>query len=49
MAEVLLAMLDELQITLKLLTIIGDNARNNKTLCDTLYTELQKTYNDEDD
>ena len=48
MAEALLAMLDELQIALKLLTIIRDNARNNRTLYDTLYAELQKTYDDED-
>ena len=40
MAEVLLAMLDELQITLKLLTIIGNNARNNRTLYDALHAEL---------
>jgi len=32
-----------------LLTITGDNAGNNGTICDALYTALLKAYDDEDD
>ena len=49
LAEIVLAMLDELEIASKLLTITGDNAGNNGTLCEALQTELLKTYDDEDD
>jgi hypothetical protein len=49
LADSLLNMVHELEIALKLLTITGDNASNNGTLCDALYTELLKTYDDEDD
>lgn len=45
----LLHMIHELDIAPKLLTITGDNAGNNGTLCGALYTELLKTYDDEDD
>lgn len=48
MAAVVLAMLHELEIAPKLLTITGDNAGNNGTMCDALYAELSKTYDDED-
>lgn len=48
MAAVVLAMLHELNIAPKLLTITGDNAGNNGTMCDTLYAELSKVYDDED-
>ncbi|KAJ5799003.1 uncharacterized protein N7503_006508 [Penicillium pulvis] len=37
LAEVVLKMLAELDIAPKLLTIIGDNAGNNGTLCDSLH------------
>ena len=37
LAEVILKILAELDIALKLLTIIGDNAGNNGTLCDSLH------------
>jgi len=49
LADSLLTMIHELDIAPKLLTITGDNAGNNGTLCDALYTELRKTYDDEDD
>ncbi len=49
MADILLITLQELEIAPKLLTITGDNASNNGTLCDALQTELRKTYDDEDD
>jgi hypothetical protein len=49
MADILLTTIQELEIAPKLLTITGDNAGNNGTLCDALYTELLKTYDDEDD
>ena len=42
-------MIHELDIAPKLLTITGDNAGNNGTLCDALYTALLKTYDDEDE
>lgn len=42
-------MLDELEISSKLLTITGDNAGDNGTLCEALQTKLLKTYDDEDD
>jgi hypothetical protein len=32
----------------ELLTITGDNAGNNGTMCNTLYAELSKVYDDED-
>ena len=48
MAVVVLTMLHKLNITPKLLTITGDNAGNNRTICDTLYTELSKVYDNED-
>jgi hypothetical protein len=49
MAEVLFTTLEELQIAPKLLTITGDNAGNNGTLCDYLHAELLRQYDDEDD
>jgi len=49
MADILLTMLEELEIAPKLLTITGDNAGNNGTLCDALHADLLKTYGDEDD
>ncbi len=49
MADILLITLQELEIAPKLLTVTGDNASNNGTLCDALQTELRKTYDDEDD
>ena len=49
LAEIVLTMLDELVIASKLVTITGDNAGNNATLCEALQTELLKTYDDEDD
>jgi len=49
MAHILLTMLEELEIVPKLLTITGDNAGNNGTLCDALHADLLKTYDDEDD
>jgi hypothetical protein len=48
MAEVVHSLLQELEVAPKLLTITGDNASNNGTLCDTLYAELHKDYDDED-
>jgi hypothetical protein len=42
-------MLGELEIAPKLLTITGDNAGNNGTLCEALQSELLKTYDDKDD
>ncbi|KAF7184345.1 hypothetical protein CNMCM7691_005097 [Aspergillus felis] len=42
-------MLIELKIAPKLLTITGDNAGNNGTLCDFLHTELLRAYDDADD
>ncbi|KAK5202462.1 hypothetical protein LTR41_011791 [Exophiala xenobiotica] len=48
MAAVVLAMLHELDLAPKLLTITGDNAGNNGTLCDMLYAELSNVYDDED-
>lgn len=48
MAATVLSMLHELEIGHKLLTITGDNAGNNSTMCDTLHTELSKLYDDED-
>jgi hypothetical protein len=47
LAEILILMLKELEIVPKLLTITGDNAGNNGTLCDCLHTELLKTYDDD--
>jgi hypothetical protein len=49
LAEIVLTMLDELEIAPKLLTITGDNAGNNGTLCEALQSELLKTYDDKDD
>ncbi len=48
MAAVVLAMLHELDLAPKLLTITGDNAGNNGTMCDTIYADLSKVYDDED-
>jgi len=48
LAEVLVAMLEELGIAQKLLTLTGDNAGNNGTLCDSLHEALLKKYDDED-
>ena len=45
----MLKMLDELDIAPKLLTITGDNAGNNRTLCDSLHEQLLKKYNNNDD
>ncbi|KAJ5752721.1 hypothetical protein N7520_009638 [Penicillium odoratum] len=42
-------MLDELDIAPKLLTITGDNAGNNGTLCDSLHDQLLKKYDNDDD
>ena len=49
LADCLLPMIHELEIAPKLLTITGDNAGNNGTLCDLLHTELLKDYEDEDE
>jgi hypothetical protein len=49
LAEVVLKMLDELDIAPKLLTITGDNAGNNRTLCDSLHDQLLKKYDNDDD
>ncbi|KAJ5413612.1 hypothetical protein N7509_000239 [Penicillium cosmopolitanum] len=49
LAEVVLKMLDELDIAPKLLTITGDNAGNNGTLCDSLHDQLLKKYDNDDD
>ena len=49
LTEILVTMLEDLQIGPKLLTITGDNAGNNGTLCDHLHSELRKKYDDEDD
>lgn len=49
LAEVVLKMLDELDIAPKLLTITGDNAGNNGTLCDSLHGQLLKKYDNDDD
>lgn len=49
LADCLLTMVHELGIAPKVLTITGDNAGNNGTLCDILYTELLKEYEDEDE
>jgi hAT family C-terminal dimerisation region/Domain of unknown function (DUF4413) len=48
LSEVLVMMLEELGIASKLLTITGDNAGNNGTLCEFLQTSLLKKYDDED-
>jgi hAT family C-terminal dimerisation region/Domain of unknown function (DUF4413) len=48
LSEVLVVMLEELEIAAKLLTITGDNAGNNGTLCEFLQTALLKEYDDED-
>lgn len=42
-------MLEELDIVPKLLTITGDNAGNNRTLCGSLHADLLKIYDDKDD
>ncbi|KAJ5863000.1 hypothetical protein N7455_007273 [Penicillium solitum] len=42
-------MLAELDIAPKLLTITGDNAGNNGTLCDSLHNQLLKKYDNDDD
>lgn len=49
LAEVVLKMLAELDIAPKLLTITGDNAGNNGTLCDSLHDQLLKKYDNDDD
>lgn len=49
LADVVLNMLDELDIAPKLLTITGDNAGNNGTLCDSLHDQLLKKYDNDDD
>ncbi|OXV08998.1 hypothetical protein Egran_03239, partial [Elaphomyces granulatus] len=49
MTEILLAMLEDFRIAPKLLTITGDNAGNNGTLCNYLHSELLKKYDDDDD
>lgn len=41
-------LLQELDIAPKILTITGDNAGNNGTMCDTLHVALSKLYDDED-
>ena len=48
MAFAVLDLLQELDIAPKLLTITGDNAGNNGTMCDMLHLELSKLYDDED-
>ncbi|KAJ5981346.1 hypothetical protein N7522_013767 [Penicillium canescens] len=49
LAEIVIRMLEELDVAPKLLTITGDNAANNGTLCDSLHAELLKNYDDKDD
>ncbi|KAJ5100906.1 hypothetical protein N7456_006958 [Penicillium angulare] len=49
LAEIVFKLLEELDIAPKLLTITGDNASNNGTLCDSLHEELLKKYDNEDD
>ena len=48
MAFAVMNLLQELDIAPKLLTITGDNAGNNGTMCDTLHAELSQLYDDED-
>ncbi len=40
------ALLKELNIEQKLFVIIGDNARNNSTLLESLFNSLRKKYDD---
>ncbi|KAJ9480587.1 hypothetical protein PENNAL_c0164G05839 [Penicillium nalgiovense] len=49
LAEIVMKMLEELDVAPKLLTITGDNAANNGTLCDSLHAELLKKYDDKND
>ncbi|KAJ5240474.1 uncharacterized protein N7469_002065 [Penicillium citrinum] len=49
LAEIVFRLLEELDIEPKLLTITGDNASNNGTLCDSLHEELLKKYDNDDD
>jgi hAT family protein len=49
LAEIVMKMVEELDVAPKLLTITGDNAGNNGTLCDSLHADLLKKYDDEDD
>jgi hypothetical protein len=49
LAEIVMRMLEELDVAPKLLTIIGDNTANNGTLCDSLYAQLLKKYDDKND
>lgn len=49
LAEIMMRMLEELDVATKLLTITGDNAARNGTLCDSLHAELLKKYGDKDD
>ena len=46
LATIVLALLEELNIKHKLFAICGDNAGNNGTLCDSLFTTLKRTYDD---
>ena len=48
LAGVVLKMLDELDIAPKLLTITGNNAGNNRTVCDILHDQLLKKYDNDD-
>lgn len=49
MAERVKSILEEFEIAEKLLTVTGDNAGNNLTLCDYLHHELLKRLGEEDD
>ena len=49
MAERVKSILEEFEIAEKLLTVTGDNAGNNLTLCDFLHAELLNRFDEEDD
>jgi hypothetical protein len=48
LAESISGILEVYRIADKLLIIMGDNAGNNLTLCDFLYTVLLKSFEEED-
>ena len=46
LANIVLELAEELKIKQKLFAICGDNAGNNGTLCESLFTTLKRTYDD---
>jgi hypothetical protein len=46
LAKIVLELVEELKIKQKLFAICGDNAGNNGTLCESLFTTLKRTYDD---